>query len=180
MLNFNATTIICVRKKNNVVIGGDGQVTFGNTILKKNAEKIKFLFNDTVMAGFSGSTADAFTLFEKFEEKLELYHGNMSRAIIEFGKHWRSDKIMRKLEALLIIADIKNTFLLSGNGDIIEPENDVIAIGSGGQLAYAAALALIRNTELEAKDIVKQSLKIASDICIYTNSNLIIKELKIN
>lgn len=177
MNNFHATTILCVKKDNKVVMGGDGQVSFGNTILKKNAEKIKFLFNNSVLAGFSGSTADAFTLFEKFEERLELYQGNIYRAILEFSKYWRSDKIIRKLEALLIIANIKNIFLLSGNGDIIEPENDIIAIGSGGNYAYAAALALIRNTKLESKEIVKQSLKIASEICIYTNSNLIIKEL---
>lgn len=180
MKKFNGTTIICVRKDGELAIGGDGQVTFGNMILKKNVEKIKFLFNESVVTGFSGSTADALTLFEKFEEKLELYHGNMSKAAIEFGKYWRSDKNMKKLEALLIIADKKNTFLLTGNGDILEPENDIIAIGSGGQFAYAAALALIRNTKLKAKEIVSQSLKIASDICIYTNSNLIIKELKLN
>lgn len=179
MIKFNSTTILCVRRNNKVVMGGDGQVTFGNTIFKKSVEKVKFLFKESVIAGFAGAAADSFTLFEKFEEKLELYYGNISRAAIEFGKYWRSDKFMRKLEALLIVADCKNSFLLSGNGDVLEPEDNVIAIGSGGQYAHASAISLMKHTNLSAKDIVYNSLKIASEICIYTNSNIVIKELDI-
>ena len=180
MPNFFGTTILCVKRKNSVAMGGDGQVTFGNVILKKNVEKIKFLFDKSIIAGFAGGTADAITLFEKFEEKLELYSGNISRSAIEFGKYWRSDKNLKRLEALLIVANLSNLFLLSGNGDIIEPEKDVIAIGSGGQYAYSSALSLLKYTKLSAKDIVYRSLIIASEVCIYTNSNITIKELNSN
>ncbi len=174
---IKGTTILCVKKNNSVALGGDGQVTLGHTILKNNAKKVRFLFKNKVLAGFAGSTADSFTLFEKFEEKLELFHGNISRAAVEFGKHWRSDRILRKLDALLIVTDINKSFLLSGNGDVIEPENNIISIGSGGQYAQAAAIALSNHTEQTAKDIVKNSLYIASNICIYSNSNIIIEEL---
>ena len=180
MSKFLGTTILCVRRNNHVVIGGDGQVTFGNTVIKKNVEKVKFLFNNSVITGFAGSTADAFTLFEKFEEKLELYSGNISRAAVELGKYWRSDKNLKRLEALLIAADSSKLYLLSGNGDVLEPENDIIAIGSGGQYAHASALSLFKYTNLSAKDIVYRSLSIAAEICIYTNFNITIKELKIN
>lgn len=179
MSSFYGTTILCVRKNNCVVMGGDGQVTFGNVVLKNNVKKIRFLFNKSVIAGFAGSTADAFTLFEKFEEKLELYYGNISRAAVEFGKYWRSDRILRRLEALLIVADATRSFLLSGNGDVLEPEDNVLAIGSGGQYAQAAALSLFRYTKLSARDIVVKSLDIAASICIYTNFNTVIKELRV-
>ncbi|HIH2763312.1 MAG TPA: ATP-dependent protease subunit HslV [Candidatus Azoamicus sp.] len=175
---IKGTTIICVKKNNSVALGGDGQVTLGNTILKSNAKKIRFLFKNKVLAGFAGSVADSFTLFEKFEEKLDLFQGNISRAAVEFGKHWRSDKILRKLDALLVVTDINKSFLLSGNGDVIEPENNIISIGSGGQYAQAAALALSNHTNQTAKEIVKNSLYIASNICIYSNSNIVIEELK--
>lgn len=174
---IKGTTIICVKKNNSVALGGDGQVTLGHTILKNNAKKIRFLFKNTVLAGFAGSTADSFTLFEKFEEKLEIFHGNISRAAIEFGKHWRSDRILKKMDALLIVTDINKSFLLSGHGDVIEPENNIISIGSGGYYAQAAAIALSNYTNQNAKEIVKNSLCIASSICIYSNSNIIIEEL---
>lgn len=177
---FKGTTILCVRRNNSVVIGGDGQVTFGNTILKKSSKKVRCLFKNSVLAGFAGSTADAFTLFDKFEEKLELHYGNISRAVVDFGKYWRSDKILRRLEALLIVADIKKSFLLSGCGDVIEPENNIVAIGSGGQYAYASALSLMKYTKFSAKDIVLNSLNIASDICIYTNFHISIEKLELN
>lgn len=174
---IKGTTIICIKKHNCVALGGDGQVTLGHTILKSNAKKIRFLFNNKVLAGFAGSTADSFTLFEKFEEKLELFHGNISKAAVEFGKHWRSDRILKKLDALLIVTDINKSFLLSGNGDVIEPEHNIISIGSGGTYAQAAAIALYNHTNQSAKEIVKNSLNIASSICIYSNSNIIIEEL---
>jgi len=180
MVNFCGTTILCVRRGDYVVMGGDGQVTFGHVILKKSVKKVRFLFKDSVIAGFAGSTADAFTLFEKFEEKLELYYGNISRSAVEFGKYWRSDKVLRRLEALLIVADSNKSFLLSGNGDVLEPEDDVIAIGSGGQYAHASALSLLKHTKLSAKDIVYKSLNIAAEICIYTNFNIVMKEIKMN
>ena len=179
MQKCHGTTILSVRKNNTVVIGGDGQVTLGNTILKNNAKKVRGLYNNTIISGFAGSTADAFTLFEKFEHKIELHKGDLKRAAVELAKDWRNDKILKKLEALLIVADLNNTFMISGQGDVIEPEkNSLIAIGSGGAYAQAAAQALIDNTEMEAESIVKKSLSIASNICIYTNSNITIKKLK--
>lgn len=175
---IKGTTILCVKKNNSIAMGGDGQITMGNTtILKNNAKKVRFLFKNKILAGFAGSTADSFTLFEKFEEKLESFHGNISRAAIEFGKHWRSDRVLKKIESLLIVTDVNKTFLLTGAGDVIEPENNIIAIGSGGQYAQAAAIALSNYTDQTAKDIVKNSLIIASKICIYSNQNITIEEL---
>ncbi len=174
---FHATTILCVRKNGKVAIGGDGQVSMGDTVLKHNAKKIRKMYNERVVAGFAGATADAFTLFEKFEGKLESYRGNITRAAVELAKDWRTDKILRRLEALLIIADIEHTFILSGNGDVIEPEEGIAAIGSGGPYAQAAARALYENTEFSAKEIIDKSMKIASRICIYTNENVNIEEL---
>jgi ATP-dependent HslUV protease subunit HslV len=174
---FHGTTILCVRKDGKVAIGGDGQVTLGNTVLKHNAKKIRRLFSDKVIAGFSGATADAFTLFEKFEGKLEQYRGNLTRAAVELAKDWRTDKILRRLEALLIIADDDHTFIISGTGDVIEPETGIAAIGSGGPYAQAAATALYENTELSAKDIVEKAMQIAASICIYTNKTVTIEEL---
>jgi len=179
MSSFCGTTILCVRRDNFVVMGGDGQVTFGHVILKNNVKKIRFLFKKKVIAGFAGSTADSFTLFERFEEKLESYYGNITRAAVEFGKYWRSDRILRRLEALLIVADSNRSFLLSGNGDVLEPEENILAIGSGGHYAQAAALSLIKCTKLSARDIVVKSLDVAASICVYTNFNTVIKELKI-
>lgn len=174
---FHATTILCVRKNGKVAIGGDGQVTLGNTVLKQNAKKIRRMYNDNVIAGFAGATADAFTLFEKFEGKLESYRGNITRAAVELAKDWRTDKMLRRLEALLVIADREHTFIISGTGDVIEPEDGIAAIGSGGAFAQAAARALFDNTELNAEEIIKKAMKIASDICIYTNDNITIEEL---
>jgi ATP-dependent HslUV protease subunit HslV len=174
---FHGTTILSVRRNDLVVIGGDGQVTLGNTVMKGNARKVRRLYNDKVLAGFAGATADAFTLFEKFEGKLEQYSGNLMRAAVELAKDWRTDKVLRNLEALLSVADKNNSLIISGNGDVIEPENNVIAIGSGGAYAQAAARALMDNTDLPAREIVEKSLKIASDICIYTNNNLTIETL---
>ncbi len=172
-----ATTILCVRRNGIVAIAGDGQVTMTNTILKKNAVKIRKLYADRVIAGFAGATADAFTLFEKYENKLEEYRGNMTRASVELAKDWRTDKILRRLEALLIVADKEHTFIISGNGDVIEPEDGIAAIGSGGPFAQAAARALCENTELSAGDVVRKSMEIASDICIYTNEHISVEEL---
>jgi ATP-dependent HslUV protease subunit HslV len=174
---FKGTTILCVRRDEKVAIAGDGQITMGNTVLKHNARKIRKMYGDKVLTGFSGATADALTLFEKFEGKLESYRGNLTRAAVELAKDWRTDKILRRLEALLIIADNEHTFIISGNGDVIEPEGGVAAIGSGGSFAQAAARALFENTDLSARDIVEKSMKIASDICIYTNENINIEEL---
>jgi ATP-dependent HslUV protease, peptidase subunit HslV len=174
---FHATTILCVRKNGKVAIGGDGQVTLGNTVLKHNARKIRRMYNENVIAGFAGATADAFTLFEKFEGKLEAYRGNLTRAAVELAKDWRTDKMLRRLEALLVIADREHTFIISGTGDVIEPEDGIAAIGSGGAFAQAAARALYDNTELNAEEIIKKAMKIASGICIYTNDNLTIEEL---
>lgn len=174
---FHATTILCIRRNGKVAIGGDGQVTMGATVLKQNARKIRTMYGDKVVAGFAGATADAFTLFEKFEAKLETYRGNITRAAVELAKDWRTDKILRRLEALLVIADQEHVFIISGNGDVIEPEDGIAAIGSGGPFAQAAARALVANTELEAKVIVEKSLSIASDICIYTNSQITVEEL---
>ncbi len=175
---FHATTILCVRRNGDVVIGGDGQVSFSNTILKKKANKIRVLGEGKVVAGFAGSTADAFTLFEKFEAKLEQFRGNLTRAAVELAKDWRTDRMLRRLEALLIVADKSKTFTISGNGDVVEPDDDIAAVGSGGPFALAAARALLQNTKLSAKEIVERSMKIAAEICIYTNENITIEELK--
>jgi ATP-dependent HslUV protease subunit HslV len=174
---FHATTILCVRRDGKVAIGGDGQVTMGNTVFKQNAKKIRTIYSEKVVAGFAGATADAFTLFEKFEEKLESYRGNITRAAVELAKDWRTDRILRRLEALLIIADREHTFIISGTGDVIEPEEGIAAIGSGGAYAQAAAKALFENTQLSAREIVEKSMQIAGNICIYTNENISIEEL---
>ncbi|MFI5295835.1 MAG: ATP-dependent protease subunit HslV [Thermodesulfovibrionales bacterium] len=174
---FHATTILCISKDGKVAIGGDGQVTMGNTVLKHNAKKIRKMYNDKVIGGFAGATADAFTLFEKFEGKLESYRGNITRAAVELAKDWRTDKVLRRLEALLIVADKEHMFIISGTGDVIEPEEGIAAIGSGGPYAQAAAKALYENTQLGAKEILEKAMKIAAGICIYTNENIFIEEL---
>lgn len=174
---FHATTILCISRNGKVAIGGDGQVTMGNTVLKHNAKKIRKMYGDKVIGGFAGATADAFTLFEKFEGKLESYRGNITRAAVELAKDWRTDKVLRRLEALLIVADKEHIFIISGNGDVIEPEEGIAAIGSGGPYAQAAAKALSENTELGAKEILEKAMKIAAGICIYTNENIYIEEL---
>jgi ATP-dependent HslUV protease subunit HslV len=175
--NPHGTTILAVRRNGTIAMGGDGQVTLGNTVMKGNARKVRRLYNDKVLGGFAGGTADAFTLFERFEGKLEKY-GNLTRAAIELAKDWRSDRYLRRLEALLLVGDPEKLFVISGNGDVIEPEHEVAAIGSGGSFALAAARALVADSQLDAKSIVQKSLDIAADICIYTNRNLIIDELK--
>jgi len=175
--NPHGTTILAVRRNGAVAVGGDGQVTLGNTVMKGNARKVRRLFNDKVLAGFAGGTADAFTLFERFEGKLEKY-GNLTRAAIELAKDWRSDRYLRRLEALLLVADPDKIFVVSGNGDVIEPDHDAAAIGSGGQFALSAARALLEGSGLDARNIVERSLNIAADICIYTNRSLVIDELK--
>ncbi len=172
-----STTVLLVRRENSVAIGADGQVTLQNTVLKHKARKIRLLYNNQVLAGFAGATSDAFTLFQLFEAKLEEYNGNISRAAIELAREWRTDKILRRLEALLIVANKEKSFLISGSGDIIEPDDEILAIGSGGPYAQAAALALFHHTSLSAVEIVKKSLEIASAICIYTNNNFVIEEL---
>ncbi len=177
MKQFCGTTIVAIKKNNQVAIGGDGQVSLGNTILKGNAKKIRRLFNGKILAGFAGGTADAFTLFERFEAKLEKHHGHMLRAAVELAKDWRTDKMLRRLEALLAVANNETLLILTGNGDVIEPENGVIAIGSGGPYAQAAANALVNHTQLTAKQIVEESLKIAASICVYTNDHFTIEEL---
>ena len=177
MEQFRGTTIVSVRRNGIVAIGGDGQVSIGNTVMKGNARKVRRLYDGKVLAGFAGGTADAFTLFERFETKL-LQYGNLTRAAIELAKDWRTDRSLRRLEALLCVADIKTSFIISGNGDVIEPEDDLMAIGSGGSYALSAARALLQNTELDARSVVEKSLNIAADICIYTNRNLTIEELK--
>lgn len=174
---FHATTILCISKDGKIAIGGDGQVTMGNTVLKHNAKKIRKMYNDKVIGGFAGATADAFTLFEKFEGKLESYRGNITRAAVELAKDWRTDKVLRRLEALLIVADKEHIFIISGTGDVIEPEEGIAAIGSGGPYAQAAAKALYENTQLGAKEILEKAMKIAAGICIYTNDNIFIEEL---
>ena len=171
------TTILAVRRHGKVAVGGDGQVTLGNTVMKGNARKVRRLSNDKVLAGFAGGTADAFTLFERFEGKIEKY-GNLTRAAIELAKDWRADRYLRRLEALLLVGDPQNLFIISGNGDVIEPEHAAAAIGSGGPYAQAAARALTESTELDARTIVERSLGIAADICIYTNRNLVVEELR--
>ena len=179
MEQFHGTTILCVRRGNRVVIGGDGQVTMGNTVMKHNARKVRRLYKEQVIAGFAGGTADAFTLFERFEGKLEKHQGHLTRAAVELAKDWRTDRILRRLEALLAVADKTASLIITGNGDVIEPENGLIAIGSGGPFAQAAARALAENTELEARAIVERALNIAADICIYTNRSLTIEELSL-
>jgi ATP-dependent HslUV protease subunit HslV len=176
MEQYRGTTIVSVRRNGKVAIAGDGQVSMGNTIMKGNARKVRPLAGGKVIAGFAGGTADAFTLFELFESKLEQY-GNLTRAAIELAKDWRTDRRLRRLEALLCVADAENSFIVTGNGDVIEPEDDLMAIGSGGPYAQAAALALLRNTDLDARAIVEQALSIAGDICVYTNKNITIEEL---
>lgn len=177
MESFRGTTIVSVRRGNKVVIGGDGQVSMGNTVMKGNARKVRRIHNDQVIAGFAGATADAFTLFERFEAKLTKHHGHLTRAAVEMAKDWRTDRSLRQLEALLAIADSKASLIISGNGDVIEPEEGLIAIGSGGPFAQSAARALLQNTDLDAREIVEKSLGIAADICIYTNHNIRIEEL---
>lgn len=177
MEQFHGTTILSVRRDDQVVMGGDGQVTLGNTIMKANARKVRRLYGDKVLAGFAGATADAFTLFEKFEGKLEQFSGNLTRAAVELAKDWRTDKVLRHLQALLCVADRSSSLIVSGNGDVIEPENNLIAIGSGGPFAQAAARALLESTDLPAREIVEKGLTIAADICIYTNRNFTIEQL---
>jgi ATP-dependent HslUV protease subunit HslV len=174
---FNGTTILCVRKNGKVALGGDGQVTLGQTVMKHNARKIRTMYDGKVLAGFAGATADAFTLFEKFESKIESYSGNLTRAAVELAKDWRTDKILRRLEALLIVTDREHSLIISGNGDVIEPEEGIAAIGSGGPYAQAAATALFRHTDLEPAEIVKEAMKIASRICIYTNETVVVEEI---
>jgi ATP-dependent HslUV protease, peptidase subunit HslV len=177
MTELHGTTIISVRRNGIVAVGGDGQVSLGNTVMKGNARKVRRLYEGKVLAGFAGGTADAFTLFERFEAKLQQY-GNLTRAAIELAKDWRTDRSLRRLEALLIVADAKSSFIVSGNGDVIEPEDDIMAIGSGGSFALAAARALMQNSDLDAHTIVEKSLNIAADICVFTNRNLTIEELR--
>ncbi|MBN2398879.1 MAG: ATP-dependent protease subunit HslV [Candidatus Aminicenantes bacterium] len=175
---IQATTVLCVRQKGKLVMGSDGQVTFQNTVLKHKAKKIRRLYNEKVLAGFAGATSDAFSLFQRFEAKLEEYNGNISRAAVELSKDWRTDKVLRRLEAMLIVANEEKMYILSGTGDIIEPDENVLAIGSGGPYAMAAAMALSRDTQLDARAIVEKSMAIAADICIYTNNNFCIEELQ--
>ncbi len=174
---IKGTTILCVRRDDKVVLAGDGQATMGSVVLKANTKKVRKIFDDKILAGFAGSTADAFTLFERFEGKLNSYRGNLTRAAVEMGKDWRSDKVLRKLEALMIVADNEKTFVLSGAGDVIEPDDTVCAIGSGGNYAVAAAKALARYSDLDAHEIAAKSMDIAADLCIYTNKNIIFEEL---
>jgi len=174
---FKGTTIICVRRENQVALAGDGQVTLGNAVMKHSARKIRRLYNDKVLAGFAGSTADAFTLFEKFDAKLQEFRGNLSRAAVELAKDWRTDRVLRKLEALLIVADADISLIISGVGDVIEPDDGIAAIGSGGSYALAAARALLENSDLEVKQIAEKSLLIAASICIYTNDRIALETL---
>lgn len=177
MEQYRGTTILSVRRGNTVVIGGDGQVSLGNTIMKGNARKVRRLYRDKVIAGFAGGTADAFTLFERFEAKLETHNGQLVRAAVELAKDWRTDRALRRLEALLAVANEEASLIISGNGDVIQPENDLIAIGSGGTFAQSAARALYENTDLPARDIVEKGLTIAGDVCVYTNHNFTVEEL---
>ncbi len=174
---IHATTILCVRRDGHVAIGGDGQVTVGDTVMKANAVKVRALKGGKILAGFAGTAADAFTLFEKFEEKLERYPGNLPRAAVELAKDWRSDRVLRRLEALLVVADKEHGFVLSGSGELIEPDDGLLAIGSGGSYALSAARALMASTKLEPKEIVQRALEIAADICIYTNRHITVLEL---
>jgi ATP-dependent HslUV protease, peptidase subunit HslV len=177
MTVFHATTILAVRSRGHVALGGDGQVTMGETVMKSSAQKVRKIREGKVLAGFAGSVADAFTLFEKFEEKLERYPGNLSRAAVELAKDWRSDRVLRRLEALLAVADNANMYVLSGNGDVIQPDDEIIGIGSGGTYALAAARALKEHTDLSAAEIVRHGLEIAGDICVFTNRNITVLEL---
>ena len=179
MEQYQGTTIVSVRRENKGVIGGDGQVSQGNTIMKGNACKVRRLYKDQVVAGFAGGTADAFTLFERFEEQLEKHHGKLVRSAVELAKLWRTERALRRLEALLVVADKESSLVVTGNGDVIEPEDSIMAIGSGGPFALAASRALIQNTNLDARVIVEKSLAIAADICVYTNMNVTIEELNI-
>ena len=174
---MQATTILAVRHKGRAVLAGDGQVTLGSTIVKHGARKIRRLYNDTILAGFAGSAADSFALFSRFESKLEQYRGNLERASVELARDWRTDRMLRRLEAMMIVSDTQSTFLLSGTGDLIEPDDGIVAVGSGGPYAMAAARALARHSDLDAKKIAKEAMVIASDICVYTNSSLTIEEL---
>jgi ATP-dependent HslUV protease subunit HslV len=175
---LKGTTILSIRRDGKVVIGGDGQVSMGNTVMKGNARKVRRLYKNQVLAGFAGATADAFTLFERFEAKLEKHHGHLTRAAVELAKDWRTDRMLRRLEALLCVADASASLIISGTGDVIEPESSLMAIGSGGPYAQAAAQALLSNTDLGAREIVERGLSIAADICVYTNHNLVIEELE--
>jgi ATP-dependent HslUV protease subunit HslV len=174
---IRSTTVIVVRRDDKVVMAGDGQVTFGHEVLKGSARKLRRLYNEKILAGFAGSTADAFSLFARFESKLEQFNGNLPRSVVELAKDWRTDRVLRHLEAMLVVADTKNTYLVSGNGDVIEPDEGVVAIGSGGPFAAAAATALMRNTKMNARAIAEQAMQIASKICIYTNDNFTFEEL---
>src|SRR5213594_5093181 len=174
---IRSTTVLLVRKDGQVALAGDGQVTLGETVMKASAKKVRRLYNDTILAGFAGATADAFSLLTRFESKLEQYHGNLERAAIELSKEWRTDKVLRHLEALLVVADDKSSFLLSGNGDVISPDDGVLAIGSGGSYALAAARALITHTQLSAREIAAEAMRIAGEICIYSNTNIVVEEL---
>jgi ATP-dependent HslUV protease subunit HslV len=180
MQEMHATTILSVRCNGKVVIGGDGQVSLGNTVMKGNARKVRRLYKGQVLAGFAGSTSDAFTLFERFEAKLEKHSGHLTRAAVELAKDWRTDRMLRRLEALLLVADKEASLILTGNGDVVEPEDSLMAIGSGGSYAQSAARALLDNTELSAREIVEKGLHIAADICVFTNHNLVIEELDCN
>lgn len=180
MDQYRGTTILSVRRGNQVVIGGDGQVSLGNTVMKGNARKVRRLYKDKIIAGFAGGTADAFTLFERFEEKLEKHQGHLVRSAVELAKDWRTDRILRKLEALLAVADHTASLVITGNGDVIQPEDDLIAIGSGGPYAQSAARALLDKTELNAREIVEHGLTIAGDICVYTNHNFVIETLDLD
>jgi ATP-dependent HslUV protease, peptidase subunit HslV len=175
---IRSTTVLLVRKDGRVALAGDGQVTLGETIMKSSAKKVRRLYNDKILAGFAGATADAFSLLTRFESKLEQYHGNLERASIELSKEWRTDKLLRHLEALLVVADAKTSFLLSGNGDVIAPDDGVLAIGSGGSYALAAARALMKHTDLSARDVAVEALTIAGEICIFSNQNIVVEELE--
>jgi ATP-dependent HslUV protease, peptidase subunit HslV len=176
---IRSTTVLLVRRDGQVALAGDGQVTMGETVMKASAKKVRRLYNDKILAGFAGATGDAFSLLTRFEGKLEQYHGNLERAAIELSKEWRTDKILRHLEALLVVADDKTSFLLSGNGDVISPDDGVLAIGSGGSYALAAARALMANTQLSAREIAVEALRVAGEICIYSNSNIVVEELSV-
>jgi ATP-dependent HslUV protease, peptidase subunit HslV len=174
---IRSTTVICVRRDGKVVMAGDGQVTLGHEVLKSGAKKLRRLYNDKVLAGFAGSTADAFSLFTRFESKLEQFNGNLPRSVVELAKEWRTDRVLRHLEALLLVADLENMYIVSGNGDVVEPDEGVAAIGSGGPFAVSAATALLRNTKMQARAIVEQAMQIAGKICIYTNDTFTFEEL---
>jgi len=174
---MHATTILAVRHQDRTVLAGDGQVTFGNTVLKQGARKIRRLYNESILAGFAGSAADSFALFSRFESKLEQYRGNLERSAVELARDWRTDRLLRRLEAMLIVADKQSTFLLSGTGDLIEPDDGIVAVGSGGPFALAAARALVKHSQLDARQIAEEAMKIAADICIYTNTNITVEEL---